>query len=81
MHRQFLLAGQQLRILEHHSSAHALVQRMVTLAATEAAEARAAARAAGDDWAGVLTAGAGLMMPGADWWLVLLRPKVQGGGW
>eukprot|EP00891_Asterochloris_glomerata_P006246 jgi/Astpho2/6246/Aster-x1359 len=51
VHRQFLLAGQQLRILDHHSSARALVQRMATLAATEAAEARAAARAAGDDWA------------------------------
>ena len=79
VHRQFLLAGQQLRILDHHSSARALVQRMATLAGTEAAEARAAARAAGDDWAGVPTAGAGLVVQSAGWWLLLLRAKVQGG--
>ena len=78
VHRQFLLAGQQLRILDHHSSARALVQRMATLAATEAAEARAAARAAGDDWAGVPTAGAAVMVQSAGWWLLLLRTEVQG---
>ena len=80
VHRQFLLAGQQLRILDHHSSAHALVQRVAALAATEAAEARAAARAAGDDWAGVPTAVTGLRAQTAGCRLVLLKTKVQGGG-